>query len=63
MATDADSNGNTAAPRFSLGIPYDDDRNGRISRPEVITAINDYLDGEDISRANVIRLINIYLGS
>ena len=62
VAAGAGGDGNTAAPQFSLGIPYDDDRDGAISRPEVITAIRDYLTGgEGISRAEVIRLIRLYL--
>ena len=43
VAEDADGNGNTASDQLSLGIPYDDDRDGAISRGEVITAITDYL--------------------
>ena len=53
-------------PRYAGGDPlvarYDDNSNGTIERNEVITAINDYLDGEaGITRAGVIRLINLYL--
>ena len=41
---------------------YDTNNNGMIERNEVIAAINDYLDGvEGITRADVIRLINLYL--
>ena len=58
-AQDADSNGNMAA-RLSLGIPYDDDGNGAISRNEVITAIGDYFD-EIIAREQVIAVITLYL--
>ena len=61
-AEDADGNGNTAAPRFSLGIVYDDDRNGDISRPEVIAAIIDYFAG-GITRAQTIELIVLYFAS
>ena len=62
VAADAGGDGNTAAPQFSLGIPYDDDRDGAISRPEVITAIRDYLGGVvGITRAQTIALIRLYL--
>ena len=63
-AEDAGGNGNKAAPRFSLGIPYDDDGDGMIDKAEVIEAINDYLFGEGdaaISKSDVIKLINLYL--
>ena len=61
VATDADGNANTAAVQLSLGIPYDDDGNGDISRDEVITAIGDYLFGGILSRDHVIALIGLYL--
>ena len=40
---------------------YDTNRNGVIDRSEVIAAINDYLDGEGITRADLMLLINLYL--
>jgi hypothetical protein len=41
---------------------YDANGNGTIERSEVIAAIRDYLDGAaGITRAEVIRLINLYL--
>ena len=41
---------------------YDANQNGTIERSEVIAAIRDYLDGAaSITRAEVIRLINLYL--
>ena len=40
---------------------YDTNRNGAIDRSEVIAAINDYIDGEGITRADLILLINLYL--
>ena len=41
---------------------YDANQNGTIERSEVIAAIRDYLDGAaGITRAEVIRLINLYL--
>ena len=53
-------------PRYPGGDPliarYDANNNGMIDRSEVIAAINDYLDGAaGITRADVIRLINLYL--
>ena len=62
-AENDDGNGNTAAPLFSLGIPYDDDSDGAISKREAIASINDYLFGEQgaITRSQVIHLISLYL--
>ena len=34
VATDDEGSGNTEAPQLSLGIPYDFDGNGGISKPE-----------------------------
>ena len=59
VATDAGGDGNTAAPQFSLGIPYDDDRDGIISKREVIGAIRDYFSGR-ITKAQTIALIRLY---
>ena len=61
VAEDADGNGNTAAMRLQLGIPYDDNGNGVIERSEVIKAINDYLGAGSLERSHVIALINLYL--
>ena len=56
----------TTASAVTDGDPlfakYDTNNNRKIDRGEVITAINDYLDGAaGITRAGVIRLINLYL--
>ena len=59
VATDGEGVGNTAAPRLSLGIPYDFDGNGGISRAEVIAAIRDYFGG-NITRAQAIAVIRLY---
>ena len=53
-------------PRYAGGDPlvawYDANANDMIARKEVIAAINDCLDGvEGIARADVIRLIILYL--
>ncbi len=46
-----------------LILRYDDNSNGEIEKSEVITAINDYLDevANAPTKAEVIRLINLYL--
>ena len=46
---------------LSLGIPYDDDHSGVISRQEVIAAIGDYLFSGLLTRDQVIALISLYL--
>ena len=61
VAQDSDSNGNTAAAQLTLGLPYDDDHDGAISRDEVITAIGDYLFGSLLTRDQVVALIGLYL--
>ena len=42
---------------------YDANDNGQIDKDEVVTAINDYLFGEDITKEQVLRLITSYLFS
>ena len=42
---------------------YDANDNGQIDKDEVVTAINDYLFGEGITKEQVLRLINSYLFS
>ena len=59
VAEDADGEGNKAAPPFSLGITYDDDGDGTVSRAEVIAAIRDYFGG-NITRAQAIAVIRLY---
>ena len=59
VAQDADGNGNEAAPRFYLGITYDDDGDGTVSRAEAIAAIRDYFGG-NITRAQAIAVIRLY---
>ena len=62
VAQDADDNGNEASPRFYLGIPYDDDGDGTVSRVEVIAAIRDYFDG-NITRTQAIAVIRLYFST
>ena len=59
-ATDRDGNGNEAF-RLSLGIPYDDDGDGGISKGEVLTAIVDYVFDDRITRAQVFSVILLYV--
>ena len=61
VVEDYEGFGNTAAEQLALGLPYDDDRDGAISREEVITAISDYLFGGALTRDEVIQIINLYL--
>ena len=62
VATDGEGVGNIASPRLSLGIPYDFDGNGGISRAEVIAAIRDYFGG-NITRAQAIAVIRLYFST
>ena len=50
---------NDAAVQLLLGLPYDDDDDGAISRDEVIEAIKDYFAGR-ITRNQVIDVIKAY---
>ena len=61
-AEDTDGNGNTAAPRFSLGITYDDDGDGDISKAEAISAIRDYFSG-GLTKAQAIAVIRLYFAA
>ncbi len=59
VAEDAEGNGNTMAPQFSLGIPYDDDGNGGISKDEAIAAVRDYFAGK-LTKDQTIAVIRLY---
>ena len=59
VATDGEGAGNTEALRLSLGIPYDFDGNGGISKDEAIAAIVDYFGGR-ITKAETIAVIVLY---
>ena len=61
VAQDSVGDGNTAAVQLTIGLPYDDDHDGTISRDEVITAIRDYLFGSLLTRNQVVALIGLYL--
>ena len=58
-AVESGGNGNRAAPRLWLGMPYDDDGDGAINKEEAITAVIDYFDG-DISKDEAIDVILLY---
>ena len=58
-AQESSGNGNRAAPRLWLGMPYDDDGDGAINKEEAITAVIDYFDG-DISKEEAIDVILLY---
>ena len=62
VATDGEGNDNTAALQLSLGIPYDFDGNGGVSRAETIAAIRDYFGG-NITRAQAIAVIRLYFST
>ena len=62
VATDGGGAGNTAAPQLSLGIPYDFDGNGGISKNEAIAAVVDYFAGS-ITKAQTIAVIVLYFSS
>ena len=59
VTEDADGNGNAASPQLSLGIPYDDNGDGKISKDEVIAAIIDYFAGR-ITKEDAITLIILF---
>ena len=62
VATTGGGAGNTAAPQLSLGIPYDFDGNGGISKNEAIAAVVDYFAGS-ITKAQAIAVIRLYFAS
>ena len=61
VAEDADGYGNIAT-HLSLGIPYDDDHDGGISKSEAITAVIDYFAGS-ITKEQAIGVIILYFSS
>ena len=60
-AQNAQGQDSLAAPQLRVGLPYDDDHDGRINRAEVITAIGDYLFGGQLTRDDAIAIIGLYL--
>ena len=61
-ATDGEGSGNAAAPQLFLGIPYDFDGNGGISKNEAIAAVVDYFAGS-ITKAQTIAVIVLYFSA
>ena len=61
VANDYEGFGNSASAQLLLGLTYDDDHDGVISRDEVITAIGDYLYGSHLTRDQVAQIIALYL--
>ena len=62
VATDSDSQANTAAEQLSLGLPYDDDRDGRIQIAEAIAAVSDFFSG-NLSIEHAIAVVSLYFAS
>ena len=62
VAEDSDGNGNTAAVQLTLGLPYDDDHDGRIGLVEAIAAAGDYFSGS-LSLEHAIAVISLYFAS
>ena len=60
-AMDADGKGNIAV-RLPLGIPYDDDHDGGVSKDEAIAAVADYFAGR-ITKEQAIAVIILYFSS
>ena len=51
----------TVTAGSSLIDRYDANNNGRIDKSEMITAINDYLFNETLTKPELIQIINLYL--
>ncbi len=61
VAGDSVGYGNEPVNVF-LGIPYDDDRDGTIGRSEVLTAVNDYFNG-DLAAEHALDVVRFYFSS
>ncbi len=62
VAVDANGNSNTPAPQLSLGLPYDDDRDGVIHGDEILIAVSDYFNGV-ITGEQILAMVRIYFSS
>ena len=58
---DADDNVNSGANK-SLGIPYDDDKDGLISGSEVLAAVSDYFRGR-LTGKQMLQIVRLYFAS
>ena len=61
-ATDGGGNGNTPSSQLSLGITYDDDGDGQISKNEAIGAVREYFSG-NLTKEQTIAVIRLYFVS
>ena len=61
-ATDGGGNGNTPSSQLSLGITYDDDGDGQISKNEAIGAVREYFNG-NLTKEQTIAVIRLYFVS
>ena len=59
VAGDPDGYANTPAAQLIVGLPYDDDHDGAISRSEILEAVADYLDGR-LSAQHILVLVSLY---
>ncbi len=58
---DADDNANSGN-HISLGIPYDDDKDGFIGGTEILEAVRDYFNG-DLTGEQVLAMVSLYFAS
>ena len=62
VVEDYEGNGNTGAAQLLLGLPYDDDHDGVISGPEILTAVKDYFD-DKLTGSQILALVWLYFNS
>ena len=62
VAGDSVGYGNIEASQLTLGLPYDDDRDGAIGHSEILEAVSDYFSGT-LSAQHVLELIGLYFQS
>ena len=62
VAVDAEGNGNTAAVRLPLGMPYDDNNDGTINSIEVLKAVADYFRGL-LTAQQILAVVGLYFAS
>lgn len=59
---DIDRDGNSPATQLSLGIPYDDDRDGKIQGSEVLDGVRDYFNGK-LTGPQILNLVRLYFAA